>query len=303
MSEWESTLGIESMKTSSASDFVPSKISMFLRVRRLKVFLQNVTSAPASRLVRAPCCNGQWALYFVYTVTGEIFEQHVFTIDRLKASGFKVLVVIGSDQIGNCLPEGLKHADAVIVKGEHGFDFSGYAIGLRYLVHQFDEVDVLVLNDSVFGPFIDLMPLVMETRWRLTGFTSSSAVENHIQGYAFAFRALDRKLLASLETIFLRHCAFNFHGAVAFLQETRLARRASRVCSVGTLWNPAEPLMDLTMAKPFQLVEEGFPFLKRSLLGKFSSHFRRDEVLAVLRDKKHPTSVGRLFSGFDVEQR
>src|SRR5258705_5564675 len=122
------------MKTSSARDFVPSNISISLRLRRLKVFLQHVTFVPASRLVRAPQSTGKWALYFVYTVTGEIFEQHVFTIDRLKASGFKVLVVIGSAKIGNRLPEGLKHADAIIVKAEHGFDFSGYAIGLRCLV-------------------------------------------------------------------------------------------------------------------------------------------------------------------------
>jgi lipopolysaccharide biosynthesis protein len=288
------------MKTNSARDFVPSHISTSLRLRRLKVFLQHVTSVPASMLVRAPHTTGKWALYFVYSITGEIFEQHVFTIDRLKASGFKVLVVIGSAQIGNRLPDDLKFADAVIVKDEHGFDFSGYAIGLRYLVHRFEEVDVLLLNDSVFGPFRDLMALLAETPWRLTGFTCSSAVEHHIQSYAFAFRGLDRNLLASLESVFFRHCALNFHGAVSYLQETRLARRASRVCSVGTLWSSDEPSTDLTMANPLEFVDEGFPFLKRSLLGKFSSHFHRDAVLSVLRDKKHPTSVGKLFAGFGV---
>src|SRR5665213_137913 len=104
MSERESALN-----TMLATDFVPSEISTSLRLRRLKVFLQNVSTAPTWTLARAPRSNGPWALYFVYTVSGEIFEQHLFTINRLKASGFLVLAVVGSGKIANSLPAGLEH--------------------------------------------------------------------------------------------------------------------------------------------------------------------------------------------------
>ena len=286
------------MEAGKLRDFVPSKIGPLLRARRLKVFLHGTTLAPSYRIARIPRFDGRWALYFIYTPTGQIFDQHIFTIDRLKHCGFRVLVVIGSARLDRELPDALKMADAVIVKEERGFDFSGYTIGLNYLVSRFGEVNVLVLNDSVFGPFYDLMPTMTQTRWRLTGFTSSRAIENHIQSYAFIFKAMDKKLLASLKSVFFRRVAMNFHGAVAFLQESRLARRASRTCSVGSLWEPLTPLADLTMAMPIELVNDGFPFLKRSLLGKFSPGFSRDDILAVLREKQHPINPGKLFSGF-----
>jgi hypothetical protein len=231
-------------------------------------------------------------------VSGEIFDQHRFTVNRLKESGFNVLVVIGSERIWESVPIGLELADVVIAKGAYGFDFSGYSIGLRYLVRQFGEVDVLILNDSVFGPFGDLRSLISTARWRLTGFTSSTAVENHIQGYAFFFRKIDQALFDQLRSVFLQDYAFNVHAAVAFLQETRLARIASKVTTVGTFWKPAEPRMDLTMACPVRLVKEGFPFLKRSLLGKFSVHYCQEEILATLRDNGHPVLAGKLFAGF-----
>jgi lipopolysaccharide biosynthesis protein len=286
------------MEARKLHDFVPSKIGPVLRARRLKVLAQSTILAPSYRVARIPRHDGQWALYFVYTPTGQIFDQHIFTIDRLKECGFRVLIVIGSDRLDGEVAEALKMADAVIIKEERGFDFSGYTIGLNYLVSRFGVFDVLVLNDSVFGPFSDLMPTVTQTRWRLTGFTSSQAIENHIQSYAFIFKAMDKELLASLSSVFFRRVAMSSHGAVGFLQESRLARRTSRTCSVGSLWEPLTPLADLTMAMPIELVKEGFPFLKRSLLGKFSFHFSRDDILAVLREKQHPVKSEKLFSGF-----
>jgi lipopolysaccharide biosynthesis protein len=285
------------MEVGPPRDFIPSPIGHYLRARRIKVFVQGATMSPSFEVVRAARRSGKWALYFIYTPTGQIFDQHVFTLRRLKETGFQVLVIVGSNNMVRQLPDALRSADAVIMKQERGFDFSGYTIGLNYLVKQFCEVDVLVLNDSVFGPFVDLMPLVNQARWTLTGFTSSHAVENHIQTYAFILRAMNEKSLASLKSVFFRHVAMSYHGAVAFLQETRLARKASVVGSVGALWNPIEPSTDLTMAMPIELVRSGFPFLKRSVLGKFASDFSQEEMLGLLSEKGHPIVSKTLFAG------
>ena len=282
------------------SELIPSKLPKLSPLKRAKVFLQNVSVAPKHRILRPARHGGLWAIFFAYSPSGSAFDQHDFTIRRLRDDGFYVLVVLAIDPLVDFDPSAWASADALILKGLKGYDFSGYQIGLRHLVDTVGTVDVLVLNDSVFGPFSSLREVVQQRDWRLTGFTSSFAVENHIQSYAFFIRAADSRTLTVWTTVMLPRLCLTAHHAVAYVQETRLARVAvDSGLSVGALWSPKQRDVDLLMAYPLEILGSGFPFLKRSTVGKFSHNFDSASILEKLRRLGHPMNSKGLFEGFD----
>lgn len=262
------------------------------RLKRLHVALRRVRRAPPHRVVKPAVGPGPWALYFVYAPDGRAYDQHRFTLAALRSQGFRTLVVLAAEGPPDPLFAG---SDALIVKGLPGFDFSGYAIGLAHLASAVGGTDVAVMNDSVFGPFADLAALLARTPWRLTGFTASFAIEPHLQSYAFLIRNLDAAYLRGLRSVLWRRWASSHHGGVTYLQESRLARIAGAMDSVGAIWAPAAADRDLSMADPLGLLDAGFPFLKRSLLGKFAAQFDTAAVEAALAARGHPVTGPGLF--------
>lgn len=285
------------------SDLIPSEFSALTRLKRSKVFLENISTAPHYRVLKPAAGGRLWALFFAYSPSGTAFDQHDFTVRRLKEDGFKVLVVLAVERFDLFDLSKWVNVDALILKELKGYDFSGYSIGLQHLIAALGTVDVLVLNDSVFGPFTPLGGIVERCAWRITGFTSSFAVENHVQSYAFFVRDADSSALAALRTVMFAHLCLTAHNAVAYVQETRLARvGVKKGLSVGTLWAPRQRNVDLLMAYPLEILKSGFPFLKRSTVGKFSHNFDSAEILKTLRLLGHPVTSRGLFEG-QVEGR
>ncbi len=256
-----------------------------LSATRAHVAARRVRLAPRAEVLAPANGAGPWALYFAFAPDGRALGQHRFTMTRLREQGFRILLVVAC----NGLPDAnFMSADAVIRKELNGFDFSGYAIGLDHLADTVGRTDVLVLNDSVFGPFADMRTFFARTPFRMTGFTASYAVEPHLQSYAFLIRDFDRAYMEGLRPVMWRRFACSHHGGVAFLQETRLGRIAARMGSVGSVWTPSDPIYDLTMSDPLGLLAAGYPFLKRSVIGKFSDGFDSDAMIAALTARDHP---------------
>jgi len=69
-----------------------------------------------------------------------------------------------------------------------------------------------------------------------------------------------------------------------------LARVAARHMSVGAWWYTDTTVHgDLCLHCPQDMIEAGFPFLKRSLVGKFAGSFQDPEKMqALLRRLGHP---------------
>lgn len=281
------------------SSLIPGEICALTHLKRSKVFLENVSIAPQYRILKPVSGGVRWALFFAYSPSGVPFAQHDFTISRLKEDGFRVLVVLAVERFDLVTPDNRwVHADALILKQLKGYDFSGYSIGLKHLISELGSVDVLVLNDSVFGPFTSLTKAVERCAWRITGFTSSFAVENHIQSYAFFIRGADANALAALRSVIFAELCLTAHHAVAYVQETRLARVAvKKGLSVGTLWAPRQRNVDLLMAYPLDILKSGFPFLKRSTVGKFAHNFDAVGILKALVLLGHPVSSKGMFEG------
>jgi hypothetical protein len=232
--------------------------------------------------------SGSWAVYFVYAPDLMLSSNHHFTLSRLREEGFLVCVVCASPR--RCeVPAGLaRYCDALYWKALPGFDFSGYTIALEEIALRAPGSDVLVMNDSVFGPFKPLRPLVSGTRWDLTGFTASGRIENHIQSYAFHICAFDQQRLAAMRKTFHRHsCYWDVDGVIRY-QEIPMARVAYRTMTVGSLWYSPLHSHDPTLHMPYDMLQHGYPFMKRSLLTKFAHVTQRTSVLDVLKSYGHP---------------
>ena len=95
--------------------------------------------------------------------------------------------------------------------------------------------------------------------------------------------------MRNLASVFFPFAALSRASDVIAVQETRLARVAARSMKVGAFWfGEADKILDLTLVLPFELLDAGFPFLKRSLLGKHKAFQNTDSVLSILEAYGHP---------------
>lgn len=268
--------------------FAASKPDMAMRLRRL-IAVKGIVKAPASLAIMPFAVAPRWIVYFVYLPDGALTDAHRFTLARLREGTAKVAVICAAATVGDVPAELRLMADALYWKALPGFDFSAYALAVREIVAHSPGADVLVLNDSVFGPFVPADSLWPQMAWDLTGFTASAAVQNHIQSYAFHIKALDRRKAQALRTIFPARFAFGDYRGAVFLQETRFATVAAKAMSVGALWYAdGSRSDDPSLFAALALLEAGFPFLKRGLLGKHGAIYERAALLEVLADRDHP---------------
>lgn len=263
----------------------PDVISGMTR-RRLQ---RNLAPAPPSAAIVVPHARARWVLYFVYAPDGKLTPAHRFSLDRLRTQGIGLAVVCAAPSASEVPSELADNTDSLYWKGLSGFDFSAYAIGLRALATHSPNADILVMNDSVYGPFRPVDQLFAEMRWDLTGFTASADIENHIQSYAFMLRRWTMHKLAALDHVLPPDMAYDDYREVVFCQETVLARAAAKVMSVGALWYADHRrCSDASLFAALPLLETDFPFLKKALLTKHARFYEADRIVDALRALDHP---------------
>lgn len=273
--------------------FQPSPVRWGESVRTVSRVLRHARRAPASAVLKPASPAARWVAYFVYVPDGELTAGQRFTLERLKASALPLLVVCACRRDAAVLQALRGLCDALLWKDLPGYDFSAYRLALSHLAAHSPGADVLVMNDSVYGPFSDLREVFDTVPWALTGFTASNQRAPHIQSYAFLLRDLRPSTMARLAPVLLPGIAFDQFRHIVDLQELRFARVAARSMSVGALWfGDVREVNDPTLVRPMELLDCGFPFLKRSLLGKHQGFIERDVVLARLQALGHPLPSG-----------
>lgn len=240
----------------------------WLERQRWVYWLKVREAAPPSQMLKPVFHDARWTLVFIYLPSGKLGEAQRFMLAQLKALDRRLLVVCAAPEPGDVPAELMDMADALHWKGLRGFDFSGYAVGLHAIAAGSPHADVLVMNDSTFGPFGNLASLLDQAPWDLTGFVGSSEFEVHFQSFAFLLRDVTPARMRHLRSIFPRSYSYNDIMPVVVCFETRFARIASRHMSVGCLWSGPNDNKDPTIAHGLELLDQGLPFLKRGLLGK-----------------------------------
>ncbi len=273
-------------------DFTPSPVMRWERRQMAERFVRAVHRRPASSVLVPASAQPAWIVYFLFAPDGALHPAHRFTLARLREEGLPILVVCSCADARRMPPDLPDLCDALLWKAMEGYDFSAYTLALRHLSRHSPGADVIVMNDSVFGPFVPLRPVLDNSRWDLTGFTASSEMTNHVQSYAFCLRGVTPARMARLATVFFPFGALSAPQDVIALQETRMARVAARSMTVGALWySDATRVHNPTLVKPMELLDAGFPFLKRALLTKSSNYIERDLVLERLARHGHPLDV------------
>jgi len=268
--------------------FAPSPASLKIRAERL-IAAHRIGAAPASLAIKRVTARERWIVYFMYLPDGRLNPAHRFTLERLRTAGAGLAIICAAPTAAALPAELAAIADALYWKGLAGFDFSGFSLAIDEIASHSAGADTLIFNDSVFGPFVDIATLWSRARWELTGFTGACMVQNHIQSYAFVIAALDERKRDALRSVLLPGRAFSDYRAVVLVQETRFAAVAARAMSVGAWWYGALPNGDdPALAATLPLLRAGFPFVKRSLLGKHAWLYPDGVIADVLRDLGHP---------------
>jgi len=265
----------------------------YLKLRRLKVLAQHIRPFPKVKRKFISSINSKsWAIYFCYLPNGKLNGIHKYTLTQLKQQGFSILVVCACPDFNNAPQFKDYNIDGLVLKELKGYDFSGYTAGLSYLADQDRDYDVVVLNDSILGPFGNLNTLFRSSPWQLTGCLNYDVIENHIIGFCFSFKNFNKKTLQSLSSIFTAKISYNSQGPVCLLQETRLAAVASKKMTVGSILCPPDGIKahNYLMGNPVGLLDIGFPFIKRSIFEKRAHLFlNQDYYLSILEELGHPT--------------
>lgn len=247
-------------------NFIKNRSSALLRIRRLLHRLTDAESAPSFTILKDARPNDKWVLFFCYLPENEITYDHYHTIKNLRSKNYSLMIVAAATN-PSVLEKRLSDlCELLIIKDLKGYDFSGYSIGIRHILKTSYNANILVLNDSVIGPIKDIFKLLEDSPWGLTGLTSCEIRENHIQSYAFMFKNINIDKFNKLSSVFPKNICYSRYMAVVRMQESRFARIAAKHMTVGSIWHSKD---DMTVHDPLYLIEQGFPFLKKSLFSKF----------------------------------
>jgi lipopolysaccharide biosynthesis protein len=253
---------------------------------------RDLTSLPAWSTVKPLTEKARWIVYFIYLPAGPLTAAHLFTLARLRQATAGLVVVCASPTIADVPADLAGRVDALYWKALPGFDFSAYGIALREIARSSPGADVLVLNDSILGPFDDVDLFWKRMKWELTGFSASAQIQNHIQSYAFHLKSWDLNKKDELIRIFPESRSFNTYKGAVYRQESLLASEAARSMSVGAFWYADYVRCnDPTIYAALPLLDAGFPFLKKSLLTRNRHVWRKDDISDALRDRDHPVEV------------
>jgi lipopolysaccharide biosynthesis protein len=270
-------------------DFVPTPVQRWRIRQAVETVLRNSQPRPAWKAIVPLNAQPAWTVYFLFSPDGVFTPTHRFALERLRDAGHRLMVVCAAPSAAAIPAEVAAFADALYWKALSGYDFSAYSAALREISHKSPHADVLVINDSVYGPFTDVRSVLAQAPWELTGFTATSQVENHIQSYAFVLKDVTPARMRSLATVMFPWRALSHPHDVIQVQETRFARVAARSLRVGAYWfAEKEQVLDPTLFRPIELIAAGFPFLKRSLTGKHQTLQDVEQIRELLFSLGHP---------------
>ncbi len=243
------------------------------------------------------------ALYVHYDPLGRVHDYHLDMLRALAAAGFRTTLV--SNAVGLTVEASARVAPMVretLVRRNVGYDFGAWRDGLEHLGDLGCAEQVLLCNDSVYGPFSPLQRLVAEARpdqadvWAMTEGRNHGP---HLQSYWMlfhrtavvhpAFAAFWRTLpylddkLAVIEAGELRlsrqltaaglrlQALFPYDEAEARFRATADPARAGdrmllRAIARGRALNPSHHFWRVLIA------DLGLPFIKRELLALNPAH-------------------------------
>ena len=111
---------------------------------------------------RQPALQPEVALFAHYDVGGEVSEAALGYLAALRAAGVSVLFASNAEELQpSALAAVQALCDGVLVRRNFGLDFAAWRAGLAHWgLPRADTRMLLLVNDSLIGPFAPLRPLL-----------------------------------------------------------------------------------------------------------------------------------------------
>ena len=131
-------------------------------------------------------------LFSSFSFTGTVEEYVYFYLNELQRAGFSIMFISTSELGTSCIERLSRYCFMIIERENKCPDFGSWKLGLSLLDWGKGLNAVLLVNDSVFGPFHDLRPIIttMKEKYDVWGMTDNLEIERHIQSYFIYFNRM-----------------------------------------------------------------------------------------------------------------
>jgi glycosyltransferase involved in cell wall biosynthesis len=221
----------------------------------------------------APRGGQEVALFVTHCPDGHLGAHVRPYLAALSAEGVFTTLVVATDHPFTPEPWLAPLLDGLYVRQNTGWDFAAWSHVLQLNPHFFGARLLFWLNDSVLGPvdadaFHSVLSRVRTSTAAMVGLTGSRSRGDHIQSYFLAFSpaalraAAFTRFVASVQCLPLKDDVINAYE-VTFAATLRMAGLTTEV-----LFPSADGREDdnRTMTDWQELLDEGFPFLKRAVI-------------------------------------
>jgi lipopolysaccharide biosynthesis protein len=134
----------------------------------------------------------KWCVYSHFDKNDNVELYVIDALKRIKDTGFRILFISTSQSINEVdLIELKKLVSVVAIRENIGYDFGSYKLGIQFLFeNQITPKQLLITNDSVFGPIFDLNSIIKKSRNSdLFGLTDSVDFAYHLQSYFIIYNS------------------------------------------------------------------------------------------------------------------
>ena len=125
------------------------------------------------------------SIFASFSATGEVADYVVYNITALRAAGFDVVFVTTAAEISAAdLGRLSKVCLRVLRRANTGYDFGSWKAGMFYAGMDLKDYDQLLLtNDSYYGPLHPWAQVLAKANTDLYGITDSYGVAYHLMSY------------------------------------------------------------------------------------------------------------------------
>jgi lipopolysaccharide biosynthesis protein len=219
-----------------------------------------------------------------YDANSQVKDYIYYYLSEIVSAGCDVVFVSTNDELKRDDIKKLSDLCVkIILRQNRGYDFYSWKTGMSLYTEFGRHESVLLLNDSVIGPFVPFSKILARLRcspFQITGMTDSRQFSYHIQSYLF-FIKKDEKTLRFLEYFFRFVKPYNDKNIIIHNYEIGFSKMATKTISIGALF-PIEatfevidgteiPMDDVNQLIVFWrelIVSLHFPFIKKSVLMK-----------------------------------
>lgn len=267
-------------------DYVTTGLEAGRLTRRVPgAAVPEASDARLSCLKRTARRHGRTALFITHCPEGRI-RGHVEPYLRAFAeNGTDLVLIIAADQHKNAVPQAILDLCAsVYLRENRGFDFAAWAHVLLEDTDLLDSETLYLANDSLVGPldradFAGLLAKIDAFPEAVIGLADNFYYSHHLQSF---FLALKKRCLSSYAFSQFLQAVANWPDKNAVITECELTfsgRMRAAGLGMRSLFSAQNKHMSLvndprnnrTLFDWENMLAQGFPFVKRSLLGEHAA--------------------------------